>query len=118
MTEEELLEKLISFKIISAEDLKRGKNEAAKRRTPLLQTLFSLGIIEKEDVYEIEAEDMGTVYVQNSDDYNYDLAASYWELGKSEALDAKEALTEVKEDLLSLKDQAPNDLLNTDIDYQ
>ena len=66
MTEEELLEKLIGFKIISAEDLKRGKNEAAKRRTPLLQTLFSLGIIEKEDVYEIEAEDMGTVYIDVS----------------------------------------------------
>jgi len=66
MTGEELLEKLIGFKIISAEDLKRGKNEAAKRRTPLLQTLFSLGIVEKEDVYEIEAEDMGTVYVDVS----------------------------------------------------
>ncbi len=66
MTGEELLEKLIDFKIISAEDLKRGKNEAAKRRTPLLQTLFSLGIVEKEDVYEIEAEDMGTVYVDVS----------------------------------------------------
>lgn len=63
MKDDELITQLVSEGVLTPEQLKLAQDEAVKRRVPLLQTISDLRLASKDEIYNIEAQVLGVVYI-------------------------------------------------------